>query len=314
LAHCEFCGTKIGSLPFKCKYCGGIYCSKHRLPENHQCTFDLKPTPIVPSSIRGSQSAKPPQTIGRLRPVSDFETPPKVLKKYIERDQKHRKKARKIYERSLRRTTMRSPDTPATTFIVIAVITLSIVALFFPLELCLSVYGLSQYYFWTFFSSLFISYTNDYFGLFFVIFSVFIFSNIAKNIEIRFGTRFFITIYLFSAVMSMIFYLLIRFLLLPFYPISLFNAVPVGFAMAGIFGLIAYVIFLNPNREMLLLCLFVPVKMKAKSLLLILILPYLILGLLWGLLESYLYFAIYFPVLGGVLASYSMFYLKDSRR
>jgi len=35
---CSFCGKKIDSLlPFKCKFCGKYFCSKHRLPEAHNC-------------------------------------------------------------------------------------------------------------------------------------------------------------------------------------------------------------------------------------------------------------------------------------
>lgn len=33
---CQRCGREI-FLPFKCPYCGGHFCSKHRLPENHKC-------------------------------------------------------------------------------------------------------------------------------------------------------------------------------------------------------------------------------------------------------------------------------------
>lgn len=24
-------------MPFKCKFCGGLYCGEHRLPETHEC-------------------------------------------------------------------------------------------------------------------------------------------------------------------------------------------------------------------------------------------------------------------------------------
>ena len=30
------------AMPFKCKRCGGHFCAKHRLPENHDCP-GLKP-------------------------------------------------------------------------------------------------------------------------------------------------------------------------------------------------------------------------------------------------------------------------------
>jgi len=46
MTKCDFCGRdiekirrKLGyDLPFTCKYCGGNFCSDHRLPENHNCT------------------------------------------------------------------------------------------------------------------------------------------------------------------------------------------------------------------------------------------------------------------------------------
>ena len=36
MATCDVCGEEV-ALPFKCGYCGGTFCSKHRLPENHSC-------------------------------------------------------------------------------------------------------------------------------------------------------------------------------------------------------------------------------------------------------------------------------------
>jgi Zn-dependent protease len=33
---CQKCGRET-FLPFKCQYCGGHFCSEHRLPENHEC-------------------------------------------------------------------------------------------------------------------------------------------------------------------------------------------------------------------------------------------------------------------------------------
>ncbi len=34
--NCQKCQKEV-FLPFKCPYCGGFYCSEHRLPENHDC-------------------------------------------------------------------------------------------------------------------------------------------------------------------------------------------------------------------------------------------------------------------------------------
>ena len=36
MATCDICGEEA-ALPFKCNYCGGTFCSNHRLPENHSC-------------------------------------------------------------------------------------------------------------------------------------------------------------------------------------------------------------------------------------------------------------------------------------
>ena len=40
-ARCYICKKKMGLLPFKCK-CEREFCSAHRAPEDHQCTYDFK--------------------------------------------------------------------------------------------------------------------------------------------------------------------------------------------------------------------------------------------------------------------------------
>jgi len=37
MSKCAYCKRKIRELPFKCKFCHGVYCSNHRLPESHRC-------------------------------------------------------------------------------------------------------------------------------------------------------------------------------------------------------------------------------------------------------------------------------------
>ncbi|MHA1715291.1 MAG: AN1-type zinc finger domain-containing protein [Promethearchaeota archaeon] len=36
MVKCSYCGKEI-YMPFKCRYCGGNFCSDHRLPEAHEC-------------------------------------------------------------------------------------------------------------------------------------------------------------------------------------------------------------------------------------------------------------------------------------
>jgi Zn-dependent protease len=52
--NCEKC-QKETFLPFKCQYCGGYFCSEHRLPENHDC-------PQI-ESARTLKEETPPATI-----------------------------------------------------------------------------------------------------------------------------------------------------------------------------------------------------------------------------------------------------------
>lgn len=41
MSKCFYCDNKIKNLPYRCKFCGMTFCEKHRLPENHDCPFDL---------------------------------------------------------------------------------------------------------------------------------------------------------------------------------------------------------------------------------------------------------------------------------
>ncbi|MFX0005936.1 MAG: AN1-type zinc finger domain-containing protein [Promethearchaeota archaeon] len=42
MLNCYFCDVDIKDIPYRCKFCGMIFCTKHRLPENHACPFDLR--------------------------------------------------------------------------------------------------------------------------------------------------------------------------------------------------------------------------------------------------------------------------------
>lgn len=60
---CDFCG-RDEALPFVCNYCGGIFCSDHRLPEAHQCRGDLtqRRTIVAPPQTNFSWQNPEPQT------------------------------------------------------------------------------------------------------------------------------------------------------------------------------------------------------------------------------------------------------------
>lgn len=41
IEKCAFCSKKLGPVSFKCK-CFSSFCTKHRHPEEHRCTYDHK--------------------------------------------------------------------------------------------------------------------------------------------------------------------------------------------------------------------------------------------------------------------------------
>ena len=300
MARCDYCSDKLDSLPFKCKYCGGTFCNKHRLPENHKCAFDLKHTPVVPAIPRGAPPITPPQTIDKLRPASDFENP-KQLQKYLERQQKNRKKAQKIYQRSIRQTRGMGGEVKATTVIIALILIVSITAFilyYSGLEeyIYLSIYGLLRYYFWTIPTSLFIFSIGDYLGFFFLFIFVLFIYNMSINLELRFGRMFIIRLYLTCTLITAIFYLLIRLSLITLFPINGFNIIPYGLASGAILGIISFISFLFYDTEMTMLCMFIPVRMKGRTILLFLIIYTVIISLLFGI--------IHLADLGGIFAAY----------
>ena len=115
--------------------------------------------------------------------------------------------------------------------------------------------------------------------------------------------------------MTAVFYILIRIALSYIYPLNnILFIIPIGLATGAILGLISFIVYFNPDSEMMLFCFFIPVKMKGRTLLIVLILFRVIPGLLFSLFYGPASFAIYFPDLGGILAAYLVFYFKYKSR
>lgn len=58
MKFCLICGEELGYLPFNCKRCGGKFCSKHRLPENHDCTYEFEPIRARNENLRKLKGKK----------------------------------------------------------------------------------------------------------------------------------------------------------------------------------------------------------------------------------------------------------------
>lgn len=315
MTYCEFCGNQISYLPFTCKYCGGTYGKKHRLPENHECTFELKHvavTPITPTETRRRSKV----TFKKISSSKDYlEKGPRALKKYLKRQDKQRKKT----VRGSRRLDRLTSQYQGTKVIFILIIGLTITAMFF------SFYGIGEYFylslnalatkftFHTLFTSIFIDQINPYdpfflFSLMFIFIMLYFTNKIAKLIEMARGTKFIVYLFLISGFFSIIFYFLLRLALIVYYPIysySFFDGV--GLVWGGIYGVITYTIFPSLNRETSALVTFVRVRMTGKAFLYMIIVFRLFFGLLYGFTYGFLNFLYYLPELGGILGSYVVY-------
>jgi hypothetical protein len=196
------------------------------------------------------------------------------------------------------------------TFLILGIFIASIVALIIPEFICLSYNSFFSLFIWTFFTAPFVYYTSV-FGIFLLLILVFLFYNIIKIIELRFGPKFLLGLFLFSTFVSgLIFFSL----LIPFQYLipGKINKIYIGLAYSGLIGIISFLIFSNLNREMTFLLFFIPVRMKGRTILIVLIL-FRFIPILFSLypLENLLgALLLYLPDLGGILGSYIIFKYK----
>ena len=309
MTYCEFCGDQIGYLPFNCKFCGGTFCKKHRLPENHECTFELKHVSVESTTPRVSKRRY--QDVDLEKPISKkyLNQGPKALKKYLKRQERERNKTLKTYKSSQKQYTKPTQFTGTKTLFLIIII-FSIVGIFFSLNklpqyMYLSVHSLIfEFTYHTFITSLFTS-EVDFFGFFFLIIMLMFLYFMARTIEASKGSKFLFMLYIVSSLFSALFYIILRLSLHFYIPIELFP-VFVGFAWGGILGLLSYSIFPIMNQQITAMMYFLPIKLKGKSFLYIIILFRLLPGLLFAF-SSPLYLLFYLPDLGGILGAYIVY-------
>jgi len=53
--RCHDCGRKVGIYGFKCK-CSGNFCSRHRHPEQHKCTYDFRAEQLKKLAVENLKS------------------------------------------------------------------------------------------------------------------------------------------------------------------------------------------------------------------------------------------------------------------
>jgi len=303
MSLCKFCGEEIGYLPFRCKYCGKQFCKKHRLPENHQCTFELKHVPLVPKTSTGVD----PLLI-KAKKLKSKSKQQKQLNNYLKRQDQD-------YIPRVKRSNNWSANFGGTKTLLICILVFSIVASFFAannlaLYIYFSLNGLiNNYAFQTILTSLFITRFNlfDFIDIFFLVIMLFFTYLLSRSIEIRFGSSFLIKLFMISSFFSLLLFILLRFTLNGLFPITIV-AIPMGFAWGGILGLISYSLFPVMNQEITAIMAIIPVRLKGKSFLYLIILLRIL-----PVLFSPLSFIIYLPDLGGILGAYVVFRYQIKR-
>jgi len=316
VTYCEFCGEQISYLPFTCKYCRGTFCKKHRLPENHQCTFELKHVSVEPTTLRGSQKLYPDVAVKKPATQEYLTKGPRVLKKYLKRQDKQRRQAM----RSNRESYRGAPQYNYTKILFAIIILFSIVSLVFissgvPQYIFFSLPGLIyEYTYYTFFTALFVSSTS-FFELFFLFIMLIFLYFMARSIELNHGWKFLIKLYVVCCLFSALFFVLLRLALINYAPLDIYYGWEYfGFAWGGIYGLISYSIFPIMNRQITALMTFIPLRLRGRSFLLIIILIRLIPGLLLALFYfNPIYLLLYLPDLGGILGAYIIYKYQFGR-
>ncbi|TFF86379.1 MAG: hypothetical protein EU517_00475 [Promethearchaeota archaeon] len=200
LPYCEYCGKETGILPFVCNYCGGTFCAKHRLPENHECSLDL-------------------------------EYRNKVFKER-KRKTELRRKVRYIGVRGRR-------SIVGTYLLYIIVIIPSILAFFYPYYLCISYFTIYQLFtpypfIWTIFTSLFVVYFSNIAEFIYFVILLFFSYYFIRTIENKYGPKRLLYIFFGCSVLGGVIYLIIYFFYGYFSLISFF---PIGLASSGLLGL-----------------------------------------------------------------------------
>ncbi len=201
-------------------------------------------------------------------------------------------------------------------FIIISLSILSIILTYFGVGeyLYLSLNAIvTKFTFYTFITSLFITYYNPYdpfffFSMMLLFFMLYFTYKMSRFLEMGMGKKFIAKLFLISGFFSVIIYILLRLALLAYYPIVNNEfADGVGLLWGGIYGLITFTIFPSMKRETSAYLTLVRVRMTGKSFLFCIIFIRVFFGLMYGLTISLLYFLFYLPELGGILGSYIVY-------
>ncbi|MEJ2251380.1 MAG: zinc finger AN1 domain-containing stress-associated protein [Candidatus Lokiarchaeota archaeon] len=291
---CEYCGKEIDYLPFSCKYCGGVYCKEHRLPENHECTFELKHTPTIPTNSEKDIRHGIRKYTTATRPREESA---KDVRRFLEKERKRRQKERKILQPSFQRIN----KYPAAIIIPIVIVIISIVSIFIW-DIFYSL-GPIAFNIYELITGPFVYNFIGFLGFFFFIIIIFFIYMMGRRTELIYGRKFFVILYLVSAYSQLLLFTGLRFALMAIYPITPYSIIPDSLAYSGFIGILCFSVFPAWNTKMRILLCFIPVELKGRTFIIFLSLLSIIPALIY--LDVF-----YLSNLGGILGSYLVYRYK----
>ncbi|MHA1585151.1 MAG: rhomboid family intramembrane serine protease [Promethearchaeota archaeon] len=316
------CTETMTYLPFKCKYCGKTFCKKHRLPENHNCTFSISGS-VSSQSQKASQddtsnqsnfSFNSPNIPSRSSDTSQYSSPDVGVGSNTKDDEFQRqldKEMREYFKKHERETSIprshgqvrsRTPFIsralkPIGTYWLIGIVTV-----FYFVPYLFSLFNIQINFFLnitTLVPSFFIPLISSMFspsGIINFIFAILILYTTGRMLELRYGTKFIVSLYVAGGIAATFTTLFVQFLGLIFTPLSFLASDNVSSQWGAIMAIFTFIIYLaGLERPMRFILFFIPVQMKGKTMLYILIgsnLIFLVLGLILGLLGNNSLFAV----------------------
>lgn len=289
VVKCDYCSDEVDYLPFRCRYCGKSYCKKHRIPENHECSFEFRNDPY---KMKSREEPKP----SKIYADYPAESQPR---------QEPNRRARVRMPRIRDRTNRTRPQVtsllgmqakPYGTYgLMIAtavVFAFTVLLAFFDLDnlVYLSISDfIGNYNYWTFFTSIFtpINQIGDYssgirvidgfelfIALLYLFIKLFMLFFVGRMVESRWGWKTLIKIYILSGVFASVGILLVQ-LLFSWGPISSFypgiSAMQYQSSWGATMGLITFIALIFPQQQVTMYLYFIPIRVKMKNLMWILI-------------------------------------------
>lgn len=330
MAKCNYpeCDEILNYLPFKCRYCGGTYCKKHRLPENHKCSFELQiqPQKEVSQDFKSSKEDVKKKEINQIPEDKTYAQIDKEMRNYIREQERAAMPPPPSRSGGLFRSRSRgySPFITRASKPIGTYSLMGITTFFFFLSLIPSTWSyilLNLNYFSSYFilhiptiiTSIFTPgltgrYTLDWLSW---IFTLLILFWSGKVIELQMGTKFLVTLYIISGMANGIVILFLQSIGLviqyPFFLSMTQNPFPYSTHQGGYYGLMVFLLYrIGLDREMRFYLFFIPIRMKARYILYVIIgiqLAYGIYGtiiLLFGSYGGAYYILSSFPRLAGL--------------